>query len=211
MNIIVKQLFPPVLKLLATGLKVLNFLLKPVIGILRLCENIPGIGGALRGTADALEAATGEDTQKALINAADKIANSTEDYTSTVKEKEKDESKPMALTVQGGQAVVSERASTSTAASPEVSSTTQTVSEKKTADDTVKEQENAKDRKDSKKLRDFLTGTSAKDLPTLFNELIAAVNNLTALFSQSNALNAAPQKIGNPTGVSDTDRANPDE
>lgn len=207
MNIIVKQLFPPVLRLLATGLKVLNFLLKPVIGILRLCENIPGIGGALRGTADALEAATGEDTQKALINAADKIANSTKDFTSTVKEKEKDESKPMALTVQGGQAVVSERASTSTAASPEVSSTTQTVSEKKTADDTVKEQENAKDRKDSKKLRDFLTGTSAKDLPTLFNELIAAVNNLTALFSQSNALNAAPQKIGNPTGVSDVEAA----
>jgi hypothetical protein len=211
MNIIVKQLFPPVLKLLATGLKVLNFLLKPVIGILRLCENIPGIGGALKGTADALEAATGEDTQKALINAADKIANSTEDFTSTVKEKEKDESKPMALTVQGGQAVVSERASTSTAASPEVSSTTQTVSEKKTADDTVKEQENAKDRKDSKKLRDFLTGTSAKDLPTLFNELIAAVNNLTALFSQSNALNAAPQKIGNPVGTDDTSIPNPDE
>ena len=209
MNIIVKQLFPPVLRLLATGLKVLNFLLKPVIGILRLCENIPGIGGALRGTADALEAATGEDTQKALINAADKIANSTEDFTSTVKEKEKDESKPMALTVQGGQAVVSERASTSTAASPEVSSTTQTVSEKKTADDTVKEQENAKDRKDSKKLRDFLTGTSAKDLPTLFNELIAAVNNLTALFSQSNALNAAPQKIGNPVGIQDTDVPDP--
>lgn len=207
MNIIVKQLFPPVLRLLATGLKVLNFLLKPVIGILRLCENIPGIGGALRGTADALEAATGEDTQKALINAADKIANSTEDFTSTVKEKEKDESKPMALTVQGGQAVVSERASVSTTASPEVSSTTQTVSEKKTADDTAKEQENAKDRKDSKKLRDFLTGTSAKDLPTLFNELIAAVNNLTALFSQSNALNAAPQKIGNPTGVSDVEAA----
>ena len=211
MNIIVKQLFPPVLRLLATGLKVLNFLLKPVIGILRLCENIPGIGGALKGTADALEAATGEDTQKALINAADRIANSTEDFTSTVKEKEKDESKPMALTVQGGQAVVSERASTSTAASPEVSSTTQTVSEKKTADDTVKEQENAKDRKDSKKLRDFLTGTSAKDLPTLFNELIAAVNNLTALFSQSNALNAAPQKIGNPVGTDDTSIPNPDE
>lgn len=189
------------------GLKVLNFILKPIIGILRLCEHIPGIGGALKGTADALEAATGPEVQKALVEAADNIGSSTKDFTKAVSE-EKEENKPTQLRVEGGQAVVSQKGSTAAeTASSQVSSTTQTVVEKKTADDSVREQEKAKDRKDSKKVRDFLTGTSTKDLPTFFNELITAVNNLTAQISQSNTLTAAPQKIGNTTGVPDTDIA----
>lgn len=207
MNVLVKSLMPPILKILSMGLKVLNFILKPIIGILRLCEHIPGIGGALKGTADALEAATGPEVQKALVEAADNIGSSTKDFTKAVSE-EKEENKPTQLRVEGGQAVVSQKGSTTTeTASSQVSSTTQTVVEKKTADDSVKEQEKAKDRKDSKKVRDFLTGTSTKDLPTFFNELITAVNNLTAQISQSNTLTAAPQKIGNSTGVPDTDIA----
>lgn len=207
MNVLVKSLMPPILKILSMGLKVLNFILKPIIGILRLCEHIPGIGGALKGTADALEAATGPEVQKALVEAADNIGSSTKDFTKAVSE-EKEENKPTQLRVEGGQAVVSQKGSTTAeTASSQVSSTTQTVVEKKTADDSVREQEKAKDRKDSKKVRDFLTGTSTKDLPTFFNELITAVNNLTAQISQSNTLTAAPQKIGNSTGVSDTDIA----
>ena len=174
-NVLVKSLMPPILNILSMGLKVLHFILKPIIAILRLCEHIPGIGGALKGTADALDKATGKEVQEALTKAANNIANSTEDFTEAAKDN-KEEMQAAQLKVEGGKAVVASKASTAVASS-QASSTTQTVTEKKSADDDAKELNNQKKDKEEKQLRNFLMGNGNKDLPKMIEDLGTQIVN----------------------------------
>lgn len=144
-NTLVKTLFPPLLDTLAVILTVLRYILKPVQLILKALSHLPVVGKAFEGVNKAIDQITGPKVVGALKDAADNIANSSEDFTQAVDEQIENENKnkPKVLEADGAKFVQAEAGTTnvptSPAASPAASSTTTTTKVAKTDEEKAKE------------------------------------------------------------------------
>lgn len=143
LNTLVKTLFPPLLNILAVILTVLRYILKPVQLILKALSHLPVIGKAFEGVNKSIDQITGPEVVGALKDAANNIANSSEDLTQAVDKQTENENKPKVLEAEGAKFVQAEAGTTnvptSPAASPAASSTTTTTKVAKTDEEKAKE------------------------------------------------------------------------
>ena len=143
LNTLVKTLFPPLLNILGVILTVLRYILKPVQLILKALSHLPVIGKAFEGVNKSIDQITGPEVVGALKDAANNIANSSEDLTQAVDKQTENENKPKVLEADGAKFVQAEAGTTnvptSPAASPAASSTTTTTKVAKTDEEKAKE------------------------------------------------------------------------
>ena len=143
LNTLVKTLFPPLLNILAVILTVLRYILKPVQLILKALSHLPVIGKAFEGVNKSIDQITGPEVVGALKDAANNIANSSENLTQAVDKQTENENKPKVLEADGAKFVQAEAGTTnvptSPAASPAASSTTTTTKVAKTDEEKAKE------------------------------------------------------------------------
>lgn len=144
LNTLVKTLFPPLLNILGVILTVLRYILKPVQLILKALSHLPVVGKAFEGINKSIDQITGPEVVGALKNAAETIANSSEDLTQAVDKKTDQENQPKVLEAQGAKFVETQtgtnNTSTSTpAASSAASSITTTTKEVKSDEEKMKE------------------------------------------------------------------------
>lgn len=162
-NTLVKAILPPVLKVLAALLKILNVLLWPIRKILEGLSHIPGLG-FLKDVADSLEEVTSSKTTDALTEAANNIANSNEDLTKKTEENTEavsEGNKKEQLTVNGNGQVTVSKAQTS---SNEVSNSTSS----NTSNETVKSSSTTS--KESEELK--IIKEEIREMKNIFNNYI---------------------------------------
>ena len=162
-NTLVKAILPPVLKVLAALLKILNVLLIPIRKILEGLSHIPGLG-FLKDVADSIGEVTSSKTTDALVEAADNIANSNEDLTKKTEENTEavsEGNKKEQLTVSGNGQVVVSKAQTS---SNEVSNSTSS----NTSNETVKSSSTTS--KESEELK--IIKEEIREMKNIFNNYI---------------------------------------
>lgn len=144
LNTLVKTLFPPLLNMLAVILTVLRYILKPVQLILKALSHLPIIGEAFKGVNKSIDQITGPKVVGALKNAAETIANSSEDLTQAVDKKTEQENQPKVLEAQGAKFVEAQTGTNNTstntsAASSAASSITTATKEVKSDEEKMKE------------------------------------------------------------------------
>ncbi len=156
---IITALLPPILRATATIIKILGFILKPIVAILRGLSNLKFLGGAAKAmgaVADTLEAVTGDQMTDALNAAADKIENGGMDIKKAADKQEEiaeeQEAKPAEFKARGGELVQVSAATSGSSANGQVSSTTQTVSDDSStqADKEAQKIEEKKEKKERK-------------------------------------------------------------
>lgn len=189
LNTLIKAFMPPILRVTATILQMLHYILWPLKAILRLLGKLPFFkeNNPFTAVADALDAITGDAMVGALNKAADTIAQGGAD----IKEAAEKEDKAATIKANGGDLVQIESASVSSkTANSQASSTTQTTTESK-SESQLKEMENAKKEKADKQHK----ATIEEQLILAVNKLVEISNKLDSNLSKPNPWDGAEKDI----------------
>lgn len=189
---IITALLPPLLRATAVVIKILGFILKPIIAILRLLSKAAifgSAGKAMAAVADTLEAVTGDQMTGALNAAADKIENGGMDIKKAADKQEEiaeKEDSPEQIKSVGGE-IVQTQAGSSNNANEQASSTTQTVTETSSSQVESENQklEAQKEKKAQKQYRDHLQ----KFMETLLGPNLDGISGNGLLPQLVNAVN----------------------
>lgn len=190
---LIKTVMPPILRILATGVQILGWILKPIIGILRAVSKLPflgSLGDALGSIADTMEAVTSDTMVDALKNAADNIEQSSLNIEESTEEAAAAEDKPAIVNSVGGDLVQTSEATTNSVVNNQAASTTVTTNES-SSDSQIKEMEKNKDKKEQVKRENEMLELLLKKLDTV----VTAINNLGAKENSGSAFGAASDNI----------------
>lgn len=127
LNALVKSLVPVALNILAGLLSACRVLLKPLQLILKALSHLPGVGKAFEGVNKAIDQITGPEVVGALKDAANSIANSSEDLTEAVDKKTDQENQPKILEAEGARLVETQTGTTNQATTQSASSAASSV------------------------------------------------------------------------------------
>lgn len=190
---LIKTVMPPILRILATGVQILGWILKPIIGILRAVSKLPflgSLGDALGSIADTMEAVTSDTMVEALKNAADNIEQSSLNIEESTEEAAAAEDKPAIVNSVGGDLVQTSEATTNSVVNNQAASTTVTTNES-SSDSQIKEMEKNKDKKEQVKRENEMLELLLKKLDTV----VTAINNLGAKENSGSAFGATSDNI----------------
>lgn len=189
---LIKSIMPSILRILATGVQILGWILKPIIGILKAVSKLPflgSLGDALGSIADTMEAVTSDTMVDALKNAADSIEQSSLNIEESTEEAAT-EDKPAIVNSVGGDLVQSSEATTNSVVNNQAASTTVTTNES-SSDSQIKEMEKNKDKKEQVKRENEMLELLLKKLDTI----VTAINNLGAKENSGSAFGATSDNI----------------